>query len=180
MYGVLTPEMQAIVKQHVQGRTVWDLGAGDLGYAEMMFGLGASGVIAVDKKTMPVSLMPGLVKLQGYFHEIQPPGGIDVAFLAWPQNNSLDGLLPLLCHSKKVIYLGSNTGGSACGNVDLFKYLLSRKVLAHVPNRRNSLIVYGDFVKRARRPLPDEWAALHQEQVYSLESATEASEASEE
>jgi len=136
--------------------------------------LGARKVIAIDKESMPPA-SPSIETRQIRFHEIRPPeGGIDVAFLGWPQNTSLSGLTELLVVSRKVIYLGSNTGGSACGNPGLFTHFFARQVLGHIPHTRNSLIVYGMGRTTPRQPLPEEWAALNPDHMWSLEEATEA------
>lgn len=174
-YGHMTPEMRVVLREHVVGAEVWDLGAGSLGRAREMLEMGASRVLAVDKGQMPASSDSRLETHITLFLDLPPPeGGIDVAFLGWPQNSSLLGLTELLVRSRKVVYLGSNTNGSACGNSSLFTHFSVREVLAHVPHTRNSLIVYGGWLSHPRKPLPEEWAALHPEHLWSFEEAVEA------
>lgn len=175
-YGYLSDEMMGLLREHVAGAEVWDLGAGILGRSHELVYLGARKVIAIDKERMPPA-SPGtpIETRRALFAEVQPPvGGIDVAFLGWPQNTSLVGLTELLVASRKVIYLGCNTGGTSCGNSSLFTHFYARQVLGHVPHARNSLIVYGGWRTGPRRPLPEEWAALHPEHMWTLEEATEA------
>ena len=176
MYGLLTPKMRDTLRTHVQGRIVWDLGAGDLGYSNLLLTLGASKVIAIDKADMPPG-SPGIECRRGYFQDLAMPDmDIEVVFLSWPQNNTLWGLYEILERTTNIIYLGSNTGGSACGTPALYTQLALREVIAHVPHPRNSFIVYGGRATTPRTLLAEEWAALHQEQVWTIEEATRASQ----
>lgn len=172
MYGTVTPEMVGVIREYVRGRCVWDLGAGDLTYAHhLVRRWGAEKVVAVDKAEMPKIQRRAVFRVQKYFADVQmPQAGVDVAFLSFPQNTSLVGVVRLLGLSKVVIYLGCNTGGTACGDAALFEHLTGREVLAHVPHERGSLVVYGGAC--AQRPLvPEEWAALHPERMWSFEEA---------
>lgn len=172
-YGSLFPEMEALLAKHVRGRTVWDLGAGDLSRSRQLIGLGAQSVVAVDKETMPEPGTQAILRMRTYFAQIPTQGAIDVAFLGWPQNSQLLGLLELLDTCRKVVYLGSNTNGNACGNARLFEHLLTREVLEHVPHRLNTFIVYGERGTTPRKMLPEEWAAL-QDRIWTLEEAQRA------
>ena len=60
-----------------------------------------------------------------------------------------------------VIYVGSNTSGNSCGTNALFAHFRERDVLAYVPERRNTLIVYG-------LRLPEPRALVHWEEHPSL------------
>lgn len=172
-YGLLTPEMGEILRPHIAGVEVWDLGAGDLVYSRRLLALGAKSVVAVDKSEMPED--PTVKRVWAYFKDVAvPEGGIAVALVAWPQNTPLHGLVDILTRCRKVVYLGSNTDGNACGNTGLFSHFLSRQVLAHVPYRRNSLVVYGEMTAESRHPLPEEWAALHPETMWGFDDAVAA------
>lgn len=177
-YGLVTPEMAVVIKGHVRGQEVWDLGAGDLTYAHHLIRrYGVERVVAVDKGEMPKPRRKAIHLVDKPFDQVQMPlAGVDVAFLSYPVNWHCPGLINLLRKSQKIIYLGSNTNGTACGDARLFQYLMCRQVLAHVPHSRNSLIVYGEemAVPLARDTLPEEWAALHPEELWTLESATKA------
>lgn len=177
-FGILTPEMEAVVQPLIRDHVVWDLGAGDLTHAQRMLTLGARQVVAVDKNLSPQRLPWGIQGIRAYFEAVKaPPEGIHVAFLSWPVNRAHQpGLVPLLAASRVVIYLGSNMDGSACGGKALFRYLSGRAVLGHVPHTHNTLITYGDPLPdgEGSRPLiPEEWVALHDEQVWSLHQSTE-------
>lgn len=158
--GVLTPEMIDRLQSLVIGRTVWDLGAGDLGYAHLFLDLGAKNIIAVDKEPIPATLCRGrpITIIGKYFADIEPPkASIDVAFLGWPVNQRTEGLIPILEKAETIIYLGSNCKGNACGGPDLWAYLQHREIKAYVPHPRNSLIIYGkSLFPEERRPLVGE------------------------
>jgi len=162
-YGIWTEAMDDATGPVVRGREVWDLGAGFLGHSHHLLALGARCVVAVDKDAQhypsayedrPITF------LHGYFSELQVPDAIEVAFLAWPDNHHLPGLIEILRAAERVVYVGTNTEGSACGWPGLWDYLHFREPLAYVPHRRNSLIVYGRHLEECeRRPQLGEEAA---------------------
>lgn len=162
-FGLLTPEMEAIVAEHVSGAVVWDLGAGDMLYALRLLELGAAHVIAIDKNLPQINVPAGagLTLRQDYFADIEPVGEIEVAFVSWPRNGATWGLEDLLGSARKIIYLGSNTNGSACADPILFReQLCPRELLGHVPHPRNSLLIYGDSGKRSGPLTGEEFAVL--------------------
>jgi hypothetical protein len=163
-WGSVLPEMDTILAPLVRGQEVWDLGAGTtLGGAHHLLDLGAAKVIAVDKSAIPKAACKGrpIPRVHSYFHDVSvPEAGIKVALLAWPENHRLVGLIKILRRCETVIYLGSNVGGNACGWSELWDYFHFREVVAYVPDRRNSLIVYGRHTDpEHRRPLLGEEAA---------------------
>lgn len=160
-HGLLTNDMYSAIKPLVKDKVVWDLGAFDLGHSRILLDhMGAKRIVAVDK-SLPVAANDCRIHmLQKYYSDVVvPEEGIEVAYLSWPSNCVLKGLLKLLRAAEVVIYLGSNTEGTACGWEELYKYLWSRELLAHVPYHRNSLIVVGSQ-QVARRPTPEEFAAM--------------------
>ena len=180
-YGFLATGMSELIAHCVKGQDVWDLGAGsDLAHTKNMLKLGARSVTAVEKAELyDDTVIPrGATLIRSYSNSVQlPETGIDVAFLAFPQNTNLPGLVSILEQSRIIIYLGSNTDATACGNMNLYLHFLQRDVLATIPNRRNSLIVYGarsDIHAKPRRPLPEEWAGLHPDEMFSFEEAVAA------
>jgi hypothetical protein len=66
----------------------------------------------------------------------------------------------LLVEAEIVIYLGSNTDGTACGTRGLFTFLVHRRLLAHVPFQPNSLLVYGEPGARECPLVGEEYAIL--------------------
>jgi hypothetical protein len=79
--------------------------------------------------------------------------------MSWPVNWRC-GLGTVADYARKVIYLGKNTDGSMCGAMDLWCRLHKRVIHDYVPDRRNTLIVYG----RSPCCYPEEHAALTVEQ----------------
>lgn len=161
-FGTLTPEMEARIAPLVNNKTVWDLGAGDLSYAKRLLHLGAPHVVAVDKAiqgTPPKDIQV----IEAYFDEITTtllPEHIEIAFLSWPANRHMPGLQNLLDRSHIVIYLGSNTNGTACGTPNLIRTLASRSLLDELPHPRNSLLIYGPRLTQPRTLAGEEIAAL--------------------
>jgi len=176
-YGRLTPVMEPLIAEIIHGKEVWDLGAGDLDHAKHLLRLGADRVMAVDKEGFSASKFRGTAihPIHSYFQDVIPPAqGIEVAFVSWPANNRLPGLTDLLRASRVVIYLGNNTGGAACGGLEMFDHLTRRKVVFHLPERRNSLIIYGDpLPEDERRPLLGEELAFVSGMLMSFEAAQE-------
>lgn len=173
-YGHLTKRMQNVIRKFVQGRVVWDLGAGDLSRALTLLNQGAAHVHAVDRDfrgtTVPPDVAGTLTLYQTYFEGLQtPPEGIEVAYLAWPMNHPNPGLNRLLAASEVVIYVGCNVEGTSCGTEQMFRPLVRREILDHVPHRRNSLIVYGR--ETGRRPLVAEEFAATQPDLLTFEEA---------
>ena len=172
-YGELTPEMEEVLRPLVAGQVVWDLGAGSGEYAIKLLELGASRVVAVEKEYDRWPYLPPEVEWRRmYFEKLDPAELKDaLVLLAWPPNQPLWGLLGLLANSERVIYLGSNTSGSACGPQHMWDYLTFRTVEAHVPHHRNSLIVYGET--SGRRPLLGEEVGATCGMVVGFEDAQE-------
>jgi len=155
MYGTFPKAFFPIVKQFVDGKTVVDLGSGDGERAEILRKLGAT-VVMVDKD----SCSPDVVKLrfEDMKYQILHQYHHDVIHLAWP-SNWRTGVEDLLYAAPVVIYVGKNTEGSACGTPALFDKFRQREVLAYVPRRQNTLIVYGAIQKNPRNALYLEEAA---------------------
>lgn len=148
--GRLNDEQVAALAPHVKGRVVHDLGAGDLVLAQLLVKQGAEKVVAVDRYTLPGEAPAGIEVVEAYFEDYYEP--IDVAFMSWPVN-WVSGLHALAARARTAIYLGKNTDGSCCGDSILFHQLWQREVLAHVPDRPNTLIIYGPkFVTRDMLP----------------------------
>jgi len=162
-YGRLYPSQRNFVEHAVRGKVVHDLGAGFLGLAHELLNLGATEIIAIDRFEMPEATA-NIKRLQGYFHDYHEP--IDTAFVSWPINWQDLGLLEAIDRASTVIYLGSNHDGNMCGFHEFWAHLRQREVLAHVPERRNTLIVYGPKHVE-REELPEEHAALNTEVMWS-------------
>ncbi len=174
MFGRLNDKQAQTVRRFVEGRTVHDLGAGSLSLARDLIGLGAEKVVAVDchfpervRKTAKVEMV------QRAFADFE--GCPEVAVVSWPVNWAGIGLAEIVARTPVVLYVGTNTGGTACGGDDLWDHLVTREVLAYVPDRENTLIVYGP--NRATRPLyGEELAARNNDRMWMFDEAEKASQ----
>lgn len=149
-YGELTEEMQEALTPLVDGKTVYDLGAGDLTLSHVIAGLGAAAVIAIDKAPMPPPQSPLVSRLEGHFGRLPVPDHIDVAFLGWPQTYPMPGLYDWLDAADVVVYLGHNSGNTYCGRPELFLYMTRRALMEEVLGVRNTLLALGDWLAEPR------------------------------
>jgi len=165
-HGRLSEAQEEAIQPYVFGKAVHDLGCGNLDLSRWLVQAGAEKVVAIDRY-QPVTLRkPAKIEvIVGYFDNYLE--SVDTAFVSWPINWIDIGLLRMVKEAKTVIYLGSNLDGNACGFREMFQHLLGREVLAHVPNRQNTLIIYGSHTGE-REPVPEEFAALNQERMYSF------------
>lgn len=140
-----------------------DLGSGDCERAKILVEIGASSVLAVDKQRYR-AMPPGVLPFAAYFDQALArivAFAPEVAYLAWPANNPCRGLREILEVVPVVVYVGSNTRGSSCGVPSLFRLLRGREVLCHVPDERNTLLVYG-------ATLPEPRADVYHEELTGL------------
>lgn len=166
-YGRLNQAQRVAVIPHLIGRVIYDLGAGDLELARECLSLGATHVVAIDKEGLPRQKVAGVTKRRVSFAEFKDPA--PTVALSWPVNWVVEGLLRIVRQAERVIYLGTNTDGMACGTKILWEHLAVREVLVHVPDRRNTLIVYGGMLLKSRKLLPEEYASLNTDEVYSFD-----------
>jgi hypothetical protein len=177
-YGKLTMAMRHAMHSHVKNKRVFDLGAGDLSLSKILLGMGAKAVVAIDKElTEPKTTVKGLETFRGSFLDfvdssgpVRKPTKAGVAFLSWPSNHKMNGLLELVDRCSTVVYLGKNTDGSACAWPEFFGVMAFRPVLEHVPHKRNTLIVWGKKdMKLGRAFLREERAGMDQSKEYKFE-----------
>jgi len=155
--------MQDRISPIVVNKQVWDLGCGDMEYAIMLATM-ASHVIAVDKSRWAQPPL-GVTFRQSYFLEISLDAPAEVAFLSWPINHPLAGLIGLLMQFETVIYLGQNDSFTSCGWPGLFQYFLTRELIGHHANSKNTLAIYGRPLSFCRDPLPEEAAGLSMNRI---------------
>lgn len=177
-HGEFRDNQAETVKPFIEGKVIHDLGCGDLTLAHQLLRLGAEKVIAIDRYS-PLTYskrtkLTGIDLVTCYFHDFKGTD-IDTVFVSWPINWYDYGLGQLIEKAKTIIYLGSNFDGSACGYSDMWDYLSTRRILAHVPNSKNTLIVY-DREYESRKKIPEERAALsplkiqHFKEAYGVSS----------
>jgi len=179
-YGSLNKIQKDCVANHVRNRSVMDIGAANLEISKELISLGANNVLAVDKsdfryyiyklyysdksfhdkirKDYPklFSQLKNIQYLKSYIHELTERR--EVAMVSWPVNWPI-GLPVVLRDTRVVIYLGKNTDGTVCGSMDMWELLSRREILDYVPDKNNSLIVYGPN-KVNRKMVGEESAAM--------------------
>ena len=147
-----------------------DLGAGDLTLSHRLIELGAERVIAVDR-TSPLSynglkgLLPRIELPRLLLPRLSRDSRDCFRFLAgqldhrtgsasiWVPHSHLSGVKHRRQYAEKL--------QCGCSSV-------KREVLAQVPNRNNTLIVYGP-TRVVRTQVPEEFAALHLEKCWGFE-----------
>jgi len=158
----------------VQGRKVYDLGAGTCHLSRILLDLGASEVVAIDRHPKPDDLPyhQNLRYRQAYFHDLDPITD-GVAFLSWPQQY-IKEIVPVVAPADTIVYLGCNTDMSACGPDEFWEYVQGRELVAHIPSKRNTLLVYGGPQPEGHRELVlEERAGLDRSRIYSYSESYE-------
>ena len=167
MYGTFPSNFCKAIAPFIKGQRLVDLGSGDMGRTDVLRLLDPAVILAVDKEPRGPApeLHPTIIPLQGYFKDVLKTIEVfapTVAHIAWPINNPMPGLIEILELVPTVVYVGCNTDGSSCGDIPLFKYMLTRALTLYLPEQQNSLIVLGGKLKTPRSPTPEEDAALNQ------------------
>ena len=177
MWGQLYPDQEAVVRQHVRGKAVHDLGAGSCFLSMKLAVLGAERVIAVDPYSPPwVVAHPQVELVRAYFAHYTAP--IQTAFVSWPESHEVSQLEKLVARAELVLYLGCNLDGTGCGSRALWEHFGTRELIAHVPGRWNTLLVYS-AAPRTVPLVPEELGArsstrLRYDDVYAGRFSTEA------
>lgn len=158
-FGSFSLAQTKVLKKYVKGKVVYDLGAGDLSLSNLMIGLGAKSVVAIDKDIKGMSYdetsktIGNIEQRKILFDKVKDYP--EVALGSWISTYA-NGIEDIIDRSQVFIYLGKNTDGTACGTAKLFERLLFRDVLAYHPHPRNCMIVYGKHLKLRRRELVGE------------------------
>lgn len=152
-WGKLYQKQFDALLPHIEDREVWDLGAGDLTLTRSILLLKPKRMVAIDKERMPN--VSGIETMRSSFDNVLEDS-LDVAFVSWPSNRYDSGLLRLIKAAKTIIYLGTNTGGSACGFKEFFEETSQRELLVDIPGRDSSLVIVGSR-RMVRNPTVEEW-----------------------
>ena len=163
-YGKLSLLQLNAILPFVRDRTVHDLGCGyDLQLAIALAELGAKEVVAIDTVEPDPVACPKLRIVRAYFDHFSEP--VQTAFVSWPANRANPGLVRIVKSASRVIYLGKCTDYTMCGPVELYEHLATRVVLKHMPEYKNTLVIYGQETV-SRTMLPEELAGTDHSRVY--------------
>lgn len=142
-YWKLNAAQEEALANWVEQSTVYDLGAGDTSLSRYM-SLFARHVHAVDKDLRkPDKVPPNVTCYPTTFQKFKAPKAIDCAVISWPPNYTCLGLLDLVKMASRVVYIGRNTGATACGTPELFLHLTRRMLAVEVRDEHNCLHCYG-------------------------------------
>jgi hypothetical protein len=83
-----------------------------------------------------------------------------VAFISWPTNRELKGLIEIASECGTIIYIGKNTDGTCCAWPEFFEFLRERKVMQYIPDRLNCCIIYGGWCSKRKYVRHEEAAGL--------------------
>lgn len=162
-YIALSDEQMSVLRRHIQGCPMWDLGCGIGLGSSLLLDAGATSVDMVD----PIferaegrglaagieALFAGRMRTHAKRFEDVVGEHIPNCLTSWPENTSRFAALTTIVKRVPgvVVYVGKNYDGMCCGRVDFWEEVSQREILAMVPEYRNTLIVYGP--KRVKRNL---------------------------
>lgn len=187
-YWNLNKSQCEVLRETIRGRTVHDLGAGDLSLSRELLRLGARDVVAIERSrdalegaSWMASLRtrkrtgPGKISVRNEdFRGFDQTGKtVEIAVISWPWTHC-ENLVRILRRAEQIIYLGKSTDGIMCQGFGIFEHMAERAVSWQVQDRKNSLIVYGSTCGLgARRLYGEEIAALHRTRHYTYEESLE-------
>lgn len=167
-FGSIVSDFIEPIQSTVKGKVVIDVGAGDLSLSKQLLKLGAKKIIAVDKQLPSKTSVQGIELVPSYFHEfVRTRKRWDVAFISWPVNWEIEGLVPIIHRSETVILLSKNTDGTACGFKHMWQTLARREIEYAIPHIRNWLHIYSGEVDEPRKLTGEEEAALDTMEEYA-------------
>ena len=163
----LSVEQLELLEPFVKDQSILDLGAANLEGSELMLELGAREVLAVDRTHMPKPSSSRITTRVTQFHLLEDT--MPVVLASWVVNWPVS-IERHLAAAKTVISISKNTDGTCCGYPWMWTYLCQRELLLYMPERRNTLTVYGPGI--VERPLTgEEFAALNQDRIYDFDEA---------
>lgn len=151
-YWRLNAAQAAVLLDYVKGDTVYELGCGDLSLARIM-ATTAKWVHAADKempmarvdhgRQIEVPILPNLSFYPQTFKQLRWPEHLDCVVVSWPPTHRMPGFMELVQRAFRVVYIGCNTDGSACGDHALWLHLTKRMLVHEVRERHNCLHCYS-------------------------------------
>lgn len=172
LWGTLTEPIQHKILPYIKEKVVYDFGAGNLTFPRAFLRMGAQRVVAIDKVPLVEHKHPvdaGITVYEEYFLEFlnrrrDLPEKDAVAFLSWPANYKLEGLLDLMANFDTIIYIGKTTGACMCAWPGFFEAMLLRPIQTYLPDIQNNFIVWGKhddtLAANPREPVQEEWSGL--------------------
>lgn len=147
-YWALSELQRWLLRSIIEGRKVIDVGAGDLSLSQLMVGMGAREVLAIEKEAAcfrrwPESL-PNIVVYRGYVAQVPAvlTAGADVIVTSWPINYEMPGLVLLMKQVPTVVYLGVNDNVTVCGSPGFWEHVRTREVI-NAEYAEQAVLVYG-------------------------------------
>ena len=143
-YAKLTKAQEALLQRVVEGKRVYDIGCGDMELTHVVARY-AKRVNAIDPnyRFKPSTKTITFKKLTADSACKVWPSELPVVLLSWPLSSYIDGVLPLLKRAETIVYIGKNTDGVACGFVEMWRYLTTRKLVVEIPASHNTMLVYS-------------------------------------
>jgi hypothetical protein len=84
----------------------------------------------------------------------------DLAFVGWPINRKTIAWHLFLREYHEILYIGKNTDGIVCGDLDFWKIVSKREILKVLPNPSETLIHYGPGERKNQEAPLEERAAI--------------------
>ena len=168
----LSDEQVTQLEPFVKDQSILDLGAAELTGSELLVELGARDVLAVDRNRMPKPSSNRITTRVVQFHQLEETRPVVLA--SWIVNWQVN-IERHLRAAKVIISISKNTDGSSCGYEQMWQLLMMREILLHVPERQNTLTVYGPASGLRRPPTGEEFAATWPDpmRMFSFEEAEE-------
>lgn len=165
----LSDEQTAELEPFVKDRSILDLGAGWLEGSRAMLELGARDVLAVDRHSMPAPGSSAITTRTVHFADLEETRPVILA--SWIVNWPVDIERHLMA-AELVISVSKNTDGASCGYPQMWNLLRKREILLYLPERQNTLTVYGPKEVH-RSPVGEELAATWPDhmRMFSFEEA---------
>jgi len=165
----LSEDQARQLEPFVKDQSILDLGAAELLGSDLLVELGAQDVLAVDRHPMPTPSSSRITTLETHFHQLKESR--PVVFASWIVNWPVN-IEPFLTVAGVIISISKNTDASCCGYGQMWKLLMRREILLHVPEFKNTLTVYGPKLV-TRAPTGEEYAAMRPMRMYSFAEAEE-------
>jgi len=161
-FSRMTIAQAKALRRYVTGVTVVDLGGGEGHQALSLIRLGAKSVTLIDEYRYKFLKHLKLRVVKKTFNDaFKAQKHYGLAFISWPLNKTMPGLLDFIDQAPVVAYLGKNTDGTACGWHEFWVHLAKRELITEVRDRANTLLIYGqDWHKDIQLRCEEEVAGL--------------------